>query len=205
MAHHPCGGVPSVPGPVDPAEVDVPVEVGLQVPRRHPREAPEVALEPGARVVHHLHPLQVDQVVDVCPVRLALEPAVPDQHAVGPLEVLTASPGSRDSSAARPATSAPKEFALPIWICPIRPNVKSQNARQVLKTASPLAFAVYAIDTSNWFYSIWLTGKFSWILTLPVLIGAPLIVIISILLFVAFLLLEFIRRKVVHRLGTLRK
>lgn len=66
----------------------MPVEVGLQVPRRHPREAPEVALEPGAQVVHHLHPLQVDRVVDVCPVCLALEPAVPDQHAVGPLEVV---------------------------------------------------------------------------------------------------------------------
>ena len=92
-----------------------------------------------------------------------------------------------------------------LFVLATRINVKSQNARQVLKTASPLAFAVYAIDTSNWFYSIWLTGKFSWILTLPVLIGAPLIVIISILLFVAFLILEFIRRKVVHRLGTLRK
>lgn len=205
MAHHPCGRVPSVPGLVGPEEVDAPVEIGLQVPRRHPREAPEVALELGAQVVHHLHPLQVDRVVDVCPVRLALEPAVPDQHAVRPLEVLTASPSSRDSSAVRPATSAPRGFALPIWIRPIRPTVKSQNARQVLKVASPLAFAVYVIDTSNWFYSIWLTGKFSWILTLPVLNGAPLIVIISILLFVAFLLLEFLRRKVVHRLGTLGK
>ena len=92
-----------------------------------------------------------------------------------------------------------------LFVLATRFNVKSQHARQVLKTASPLAFAVYAIDTSNWFYSIWLTGKFSWILTLPVLIGAPLIVIISILLFVAFLLLEFFRRKVVHRFGTLKK
>lgn len=183
----------------------MPVEVDLQVPRRHPREAPEAALEPGAQVVHHLHSLQVDRVVDVCPVRLALEPAVPDQHAVRPLEVLTASPSSRGSSTVRPATSAPKGLALPIWICPIRPTVKPQNARHVLKTASPFAFAVYAIDTSNWFYSIWLTGKFGWILTLPVLIGAPLIVIISILLFVAFLLLEFLRRKAVHRPGTPRK
>ena len=149
--------------------------------------------------------IQVDRVVDVCPVRLALEPAVPDQHAVGPLEVLTASPGSRDSSAARPATSAPKEFALPIRICPIRPNVKSQNARQVLKTASPLAFAVYVIDTSSWFYSIWLTGRFSWILNLQAFIGAPLIVFISALFFIAFLLLEFIRRKAINRIGALTK
>lgn len=114
MAHHPCGRVPSVPGLVDPEEEDVPVEIGLRVPRRHPHEAPEVALKPGAQVVHHLHPLQVDRVVDVCPVRLALEPAVPDQHAARPLEALTASPSSRDSSVVGPATSALKGFALPI-------------------------------------------------------------------------------------------
>lgn len=88
MACHPCGRVPSVLGPVDPEEVDVPVEVGLLVPRRHPREAPKVALEPGVQVIHHLHPLQVDRVVRIGPVRRALEPAVPDQHAVGPLQVV---------------------------------------------------------------------------------------------------------------------
>ena len=47
-----------------------------------------MALEPGAQVVRHFHPLQVDRAVHVGPVRLALEPALPDQHAVGPLEVV---------------------------------------------------------------------------------------------------------------------
>ena len=84
MAHHPCSRVPSVPGLVDPEEVDVPVEVGPQVPGRHPREAPQVALQPGARVVHHLHPLQIDRAVRIGPVRLALEPAGPDQRVVDP-------------------------------------------------------------------------------------------------------------------------
>lgn len=83
MAHHPCGLVPSVPG-----LVDVPVEVGLQVPGRHPREAPKVALEPRAQVVRHLHPLQVDRVVHVGPVCLALEPAVPGPHVVRSLRVM---------------------------------------------------------------------------------------------------------------------
>ena len=86
MAHHPCSLVPSVPGLVDPEEEDVPVEVGPQVPRRHPREAPKVALEPQAQVVHHFHQLQLDRVVDVRPVRLAAETSLPDQHAVRPLE-----------------------------------------------------------------------------------------------------------------------
>lgn len=44
-----------------------------------------VALEPGAQIVCHLYPLQVDRVVDVGPVRLALEPVVPDQLVVRPL------------------------------------------------------------------------------------------------------------------------
>ena len=87
MAHHPCSRAPSVPGLVDPEEVDVPVEMRPVVPRRYPREAPQVALGPGAQVVHHLHPLQVDRVVHIGPVRLDLEPAVPDQRVVRPLEV----------------------------------------------------------------------------------------------------------------------
>ena len=92
-----------------------------------------------------------------------------------------------------------------LFVLATRINVKSQNARQVLKTASPLAFAVYVIDTSSWFYSIWLTGRFSWILNLHAFIGAPLIVFISALFFIAFLLLEFIRRKAIDRIGALTK
>ena len=82
MAHRPCSRVPSVPG-----LTDIPVEVGLQVLGRHPREAPKVALEQRAQVVRHLHPLQVDRVVHVGPVCLALEPAVPGPHVVRSLRV----------------------------------------------------------------------------------------------------------------------
>lgn len=57
IACHPCGRLPSVALLVDPEEVDVPVEVGLQVPVRHPREPSQVALGPGAQTVHHLHPI----------------------------------------------------------------------------------------------------------------------------------------------------
>lgn len=88
MAHRLCGRAPSVARLVDPEEVDVPVEIGLQVPRRHPREAPKVALGPGAQVVHHLHPLKVDRVVHIGLVRLVLEPAVPDQRVVRLLKVV---------------------------------------------------------------------------------------------------------------------
>lgn len=86
LAHHPNSRVPSVLGLVDPEEVDVPVELGLQVPGRHPREASQVTLEPGAQVVRYLHTLQVDRVVDVGPVRLDLEPDVPDLRVARPLQ-----------------------------------------------------------------------------------------------------------------------
>ena len=101
MAHHPCSRVPSVARPVDPEKVDVSVEIRLQVPRRHPREAPKVALEPGARVVHHLHPLRVDRVVDVRPVHLAVETSLPDQHAEGMLEIM-----DEQRPESRPVTAA---------------------------------------------------------------------------------------------------
>lgn len=99
MEHHPFGRVPSVPGLVDPEEVDVPVKVGLQVPRRHSREAPKVALEPRAQVVRHLNPFQVDRVVHVGPVCLTLEPAVPDQRGVRLLKVVDGQrPGQRSAA-----------------------------------------------------------------------------------------------------------
>lgn len=101
MAHHPCSRVPSVARPVDPEKVDVSVEIRLRVPRRHPREAPKVALEPGARVVHHLHPLRVDRVVDLRPVHLAVETSLPDQHAEGMLEIM-----DEQRPESRPVTAA---------------------------------------------------------------------------------------------------
>lgn len=73
MARRPCSRIPPVARLVDPEEVDVPVKVGLQVPERHLREPPQLALQPGAQVVHHLLPLQVDRVARIGPVRLALE------------------------------------------------------------------------------------------------------------------------------------
>ena len=88
MERRPCSRVLPVASLVDPEKVDVPVEAGLQVSGRHPRKSPQVALEPGAQVTHHLHPLQIDRVVDVGPVCLALEPAVPDQRVVCPLQVV---------------------------------------------------------------------------------------------------------------------
>lgn len=113
MAHHPSGRVPSAPGLVDPEEVDVPVEVGRQVPRRHPHEAPKVALEPRAQVVRHLHPLQIDRVVRVGPVCLALEPAVPDQRVVRLLQVVDGQRPRCHSAGYAPLIRAELSFPSP--------------------------------------------------------------------------------------------
>ena len=71
MADHPFRFRPPLLGLVHPEQVDVPVQVALQVRRVHAGEPPEVALDPGAEVVHHRHALQVDRVLDVGLVRLA--------------------------------------------------------------------------------------------------------------------------------------
>lgn len=60
----------------------------MQFPRRHPREAPKVALQPGAQVFRHLHPLKVDRVVHVRTVGLAVESVVLDQRVASPLQVV---------------------------------------------------------------------------------------------------------------------
>lgn len=78
--------------PLDPEQVHEPVEVRLEVRHRHTREPPEVSLEPGAEVVHHGHPLQVDRVVDVGPVRLLGAARLADQRAVRPLPVVDDQP-----------------------------------------------------------------------------------------------------------------
>lgn len=87
--------------PLDPEQVHEPVEVRLEVRHRHAREPPEVSPEPGAEVVHHGHPLQVDRVVDVGPVRLLGAARLADQRAVRPLPVVDAQAPLGDMPAER--------------------------------------------------------------------------------------------------------
>lgn len=95
MVHRPFSRIPALPGLGDPEDVDVPVEICLQVPWRHPREAPQVALELGARVVHHLHPLQIDRTVRNGPACLVLEPDVPDRRVIRPSgSLMNSGPGA---------------------------------------------------------------------------------------------------------------
>ncbi len=54
---------------------------------------------------------------------LVREVSLPPQRRVSS----TASQYSRNSSAGRPATSVPKGFAFPMWICPIGPNARPEG------------------------------------------------------------------------------
>ena len=96
MADRPCDLGPPLVVALDPEEVDVEVQVGLQVLGVHSGEAPEVALEPRAQVVHQLHRLQVLRVPHVRLVGLIRKPVLPDEGAMGPLAVVDERRALRD-------------------------------------------------------------------------------------------------------------
>lgn len=154
MAHHFCGRPPSVLRSVDSEVVDEPVEVagyrgehtvppiegGLvgdaaqlgrtldgNVAAHEPDEGDpdgerlSAALEDGAR-----EGVEPPAAAAAAPPRDA-SASVPTPTSSRLRLSSTASLGGRNSSAVRPATSALKGFALPIWTCPIRPNAHPEG------------------------------------------------------------------------------
>ena len=75
----------------------------------------------------------------------------------------------------------------------IRIKVRNLRAQKMLALLSRSAFGVYMIDNSNWFYGIWLSGRFARIMSISVRYGVPSILIISLMMFAGFLLLEALR------------
>ena len=65
VAHHPRDSGPPLVVPLDPEQAYVEVQVGLQVRGVHAGEPPQVALDPGAQVVHELHRLQVRRILRI--------------------------------------------------------------------------------------------------------------------------------------------
>ena len=84
-----------------------------------------------------------------------------------------------------------------------RINLKNLRLQKALPLLSASAFGIYLADTSGWFYSIWLNGRFSWVLNIPLRYGIPYILCVSFLLFGTFLLLELLRRSLMDKLGAL--
>lgn len=87
-------------------------------------------------------------------------------------------------------------FFLPV----ARIKITNGSVRALLKFFSPSAFGVYLIDNSNWFYRIWLAGRFNWILGFHSYYGVPIILLISAVMFICFLLAETVRIKLFNQL-----
>lgn len=82
-----------------------------------------------------------------------------------------------------------------------RIRIRSPRLRKVLALLSGSAFGVYLIDTGGWFYGIWLCSRFAWVNGLPTRVGVPFILGISLAMFIAFLLLETLRRQAFKKMG----
>ena len=115
MAYHPCDLGPTLVVALDTEVVDVEVQVGLQVAGIHAREAPEVALDPGAEVVHERHRLQVGGVADIGLVALVHEAVLPDQHVVRPLTVVDEGGALRDVRPHRLPDPGGRGLAVPAY------------------------------------------------------------------------------------------
>lgn len=76
---------------------------------------------------------------------------------------------------------------------------------RTLAVLSGSAFGVYLIDTSSWVYDVWLPGRFGWIGGLTTLRGLPVLLGVSLLMYLAFLLLETMRRRIAARLRGLAR
>ena len=83
--------------------------------------------------------------------------------------------------------------ALALFGLLLRVRVESPRVRKVLKVASVSAFSVYLIDQSALVYSFLLKDAFAFTRSLPTVQSAALIVGVSILMFVAFLLMDMVR------------
>lgn len=91
-------------------------------------------------------------------------------------------------------------YSLVVFLLALRLNIKRPSIRNLLKTLSPLAFGVYLIDQSNWFFDIWLTDRFRGVLEAPLVRGIPLILMVSILMYATFLLLEYLRQQLARHI-----
>lgn len=91
-------------------------------------------------------------------------------------------------------------YSLVVFLLALRLNVRRPSIQNLLKTLSPLAFGVYLIDQSNWFFDVWLTDRFKGILEASLTRGIPLILIISILMYATFLFLEYMRQQLARHI-----
>lgn len=91
------------------------------------------------------------------------------------------------------------------FILSARIKIHNEPVQKTLKALSPLAFGVYLIDNSSWFYSFYLKNRFAPLLNIRVCYGAPLLMVISLTMFTTFLALEAGRTAIFQTLIVRRK
>lgn len=82
--------------------------------------------------------------------------------------------------------------SVALFIYLVQIDINNTYFQKVLKWASPLSFAVYLIDTNQQFFNFY-HGKLSFITKYSLEIGLPILIVISILLFILFIFLGFVR------------
>jgi len=82
--------------------------------------------------------------------------------------------------------------SISIFLIFQRINTQNKYFQRFLKKATPLTFSIYLIDTNPTFFKFWhLSLKF--ITSQPLIIGIITIVFVSIILFIVFLCLDYLR------------
>ena len=86
-------------------------------------------------------------------------------------------------------------YALAFFLLSLRLSIANSWVKRMLSFYSPLAFGVYLIDSSNWFFDVWLTNRFVFLSSEPLLLGISIVIFISIAMFLSFLSLECLRQR----------
>lgn len=86
-------------------------------------------------------------------------------------------------------------YSLAFFTLCLRFVITSPRIQKPLQILSPLAFGVYLIDQSNWFFDCWLTDRFAPLRQVSAYIGIPAVLFISLTMFLFFLLFEYLRQR----------
>lgn len=82
----------------------------------------------------------------------------------------------------------------------VRIKVKGEATKKLLGFLSPLAFGVYLIDSSVWFFDIFLANRLTSILELRAYLGVPATLLLSFSMFAIFLAMEAARTVVMNKI-----
>ncbi|MGO3387909.1 acyltransferase family protein [Latilactobacillus sakei] len=95
--------------------------------------------------------------------------------------------------------------SVTLFILLTRIDIKNEKVKRLVSVISPLTFTVYLIDTHPVIFYYIIKNNFKWITELGTFQGVFILLIISILMFISFLMLEYIRVYIFQLLSKLVK